>query len=125
MVSSSKIGAVLVAVSALAAAGMARAYTIETHFTMKCHEKLTAQALRTVHAQLGMAATPRATDSKGLFGCTTAGAQQAPRAMADRIPADHREPVFAPALSADPAAAERVARFRAASGPPVVAGAVS
>src|SRR6267378_1757722 len=64
MLNSSTIGAVLLTVSALAAAGAARAYTIETHFTAKCHEKLTAQALRTARAALEMAATPRATDDE-------------------------------------------------------------
>jgi len=46
MLNSWNVGAVLLAVSAVAATGAARAYTIETHFTAKCHEKLTAQALR-------------------------------------------------------------------------------
>ncbi len=64
MLSSSKIGAVLLAVSALAGPGAARAYTIETHFTAKCHEKLTAQALRTARMELQMAATPRATEDE-------------------------------------------------------------
>src|SRR6267378_3025028 len=64
MLNSSTIGAVLLTVSALAAAGAARAYTIETHFTAKCHEKLTAQALRTARMRLEMAATPRATDDE-------------------------------------------------------------
>ncbi len=64
MLSSSKVGMVLFAVGAVAAAGAARAYTIETHFTMKCHEKLTAQALRTARAQLGMPATPRSTENE-------------------------------------------------------------
>jgi hypothetical protein len=64
MLNSSKIGGVLLAVGALAATGAARAYTIETHFTAKCHEKLTAQALRTTRLQLEMAPTPRATDDE-------------------------------------------------------------
>src|SRR6266851_1715259 len=64
MLSSPKIGAVLLAVSALAGPGAARAYTIETHFTAKCHEKLTAQALRTARMELQMAATPRATEDE-------------------------------------------------------------
>ena len=59
MLSSTKIGMVLFAVGAVAANGTASAYTIETHFTMKCHEKLTAQALRTARTALGMAAAPR------------------------------------------------------------------
>jgi hypothetical protein len=57
-----KIGAALFVT--LAAAGPARAYTIETHFTAKCHEKLTAEALRTTRTRLEMAATPRATDDE-------------------------------------------------------------
>ena len=61
MLSSTKIGMVLFAVGAVAANGTASAYTIETHFTMKCHEKLTAQALRTARTALGMAAAPRPT----------------------------------------------------------------
>ncbi len=43
----------------------------------------------------------------------------------DLIPADRREPTLVPAPPADPAAAEMVARFRAASGSPMVADAVS
>jgi MYXO-CTERM domain-containing protein len=64
MLTSSNIGAVLLAVSALAPIGAARAYTIETHFTAKCHEKVTAQALRTARVRLEMAATPRATEDE-------------------------------------------------------------
>src|SRR5882672_6355501 len=64
MLNSSKIGRVLFAAGALVATGAARAYTIETHFTAKCHERLTAQALRTARMQLEMAATPRATDDE-------------------------------------------------------------
>ena len=64
MLASSKIGALLLTASAVAATGAARAYTIETHFTAKCHEKLTAQALRTARMRLEMAATPRATDDE-------------------------------------------------------------
>lgn len=62
MLASSKIGAILFAVGA--ATGAARAYTIETHFTAKCHEKVTAQALRTARLQLEMASTPPATDDE-------------------------------------------------------------
>src|SRR5207237_3693969 len=64
MLDSCKIGAVLLTASARAATDAARAYTIETHFTAKCHEKLTAQALRTARTRLEMAATPRATDDE-------------------------------------------------------------
>jgi hypothetical protein len=59
-----KAGAILLTVSALAAAGAAGAYTIETHFTAKCHEKVTAQALRTARGRLEMPATARATDDE-------------------------------------------------------------
>src|SRR5712671_4255843 len=59
-----KAGAILLTVSALAAAGAARAYTIETHFTAKCHEKVTAQALRTARGRLEMPATALAIDDE-------------------------------------------------------------
>src|SRR5438105_5962666 len=52
MLNSSKIGAVVFIFGAVAAIPAARAYTIETHFTAKCHEKLTAQALRNARAAL-------------------------------------------------------------------------
>jgi MYXO-CTERM domain-containing protein len=61
MLISSKIGAVLFAVGAVAAAGAARAYTIGTHFTAGCHEKLTSQALRTIRADLQIPAMPPVT----------------------------------------------------------------
>jgi len=67
MLESSKVGTVpfavgaAVAIAAIGAIGAARAYTIETHFTASCHEKLAAQALRSARAQLQMAATPPAT----------------------------------------------------------------
>src|SRR5882762_6369475 len=64
MLTSSKVGALLLAVSAVAWTSAARAYTIETHFTGRCHEKLTAQALRTARLQLEMPPTPRATDNE-------------------------------------------------------------
>ncbi len=64
MLNSSKIGAVIFTVSVVAATGTARAYTIQTHFTGKCHEKLTAQALRTTRMALEMAATPPATEDE-------------------------------------------------------------
>ena len=62
MLNSSKIEAVLFAV--IATTGAARAYTIDTQFTAKCHEKLTGEALRTTRLELEMAATPRATDDE-------------------------------------------------------------
>lgn len=61
MLHSSQIAAALFA---LGVSGAARAYTIETHFTAKCHEKLTAEALRTARLKLEMAATPPATDDE-------------------------------------------------------------
>ena len=64
MLNSSNVGRVLFAVGAAVATGGARAYTIETHFTAKCHEKITTEALRTTRLQLEMAATPRATDDE-------------------------------------------------------------
>src|SRR3954449_50547 len=64
MLGSSKICAVVLAVSALAAIRSARAYTIETQFTAKCHEKVTAQALRNARAALEIPATPPATDDE-------------------------------------------------------------
>src|SRR5256885_14709181 len=64
MLNSSKIGAVVFVFGAVAAIPAARAYTIETHFTAKCHEKLTAQALRNARAALAIPATPPATDDE-------------------------------------------------------------
>jgi hypothetical protein len=65
MLNSLKIAVLLFAV---ATAGAARAFTIETLFTAKCHEKITAQALRTARLQLEMAATPPATvDERALI----------------------------------------------------------
>ena len=58
MVNRSKIAAVALAVGA---AGAARAYTIETHFTASCHERITAQALRAARLTLEMARTPPST----------------------------------------------------------------
>jgi len=55
---------VAAALFALSVASAARAYTIETHFTARCHEKLTAEALRTARLKLEMAATPPATDDE-------------------------------------------------------------
>jgi len=61
----SKIGVVLfIAGAAVAAVSSARAYTIETHFTARCHEKLTAEALRNARAALEIAATPPATEGE-------------------------------------------------------------
>jgi MYXO-CTERM domain-containing protein len=58
----------LLAIGALALAGQARAYTIETHFTTKCHEKLTAEALRTAREALGLPAAPPTTvDERALI----------------------------------------------------------
>src|SRR5205814_1568921 len=48
-------------VLAVGAAGAARAYTIETHFTASCHERITAQALRAARLTLEMARTPPST----------------------------------------------------------------
>ena len=68
MFESSKLGAVLLTVGACALAGPAGAYTIETHFTPKCHEKLTSEALRTARADLGMAPSPPTTaDERALI----------------------------------------------------------
>src|SRR3954447_15828718 len=68
MLGSSKICAVVLAVSALAAIRSARAYTIETQFTAKCHEKLTAEALRRARAALEIPATRPATgDERALI----------------------------------------------------------
>ncbi|MFL5361812.1 MAG: hypothetical protein ACJ78U_12675 [Myxococcales bacterium] len=68
MLGSSKICAVVLAVSALAAIRSARAYTIETQFTAKCHEKLTAEALRRARATLEIPATRPATgDERALI----------------------------------------------------------
>src|SRR5437762_7086727 len=65
MLNSLKIAVLLFAV---AAAGAARAFTIETLFTAKCHEKITAQALRNARAALEIAATPPATaDERALI----------------------------------------------------------
>ena len=64
MLNSSKIAAVVFVFGAVAAIPAARAYTIETHFTAKCHEKLTAQALRNARAALEIPATPPATDDE-------------------------------------------------------------
>src|SRR2546423_14604221 len=64
MLTSSNIGAALLAVSAFAPTGAAAAYPIETHFTGKCHEKVTAQALRTARTHLEMPAPPRATNDE-------------------------------------------------------------
>src|SRR3954469_19572581 len=50
-----------VSILALCAAGAARAYTIETHFTESCHERITAEALRTARQTLEMARTPPST----------------------------------------------------------------
>jgi len=62
VVKRAKIGAVVFVVgAAMAASSSARAYTIETHFTARCHEKLTAQALRNARAALEIPATPPAT----------------------------------------------------------------
>src|SRR5690242_3596121 len=46
---------------ALGAAGAARAYTIETHFTARCHERITSDAFRTARGTLEMPAPPRPT----------------------------------------------------------------
>src|SRR5438270_1079123 len=52
----------------MAASSSARAYTIETHFTARCHEKLTAQAMRNARAALEIPATPPATaDERALI----------------------------------------------------------
>src|SRR3954468_15351061 len=59
MLTSIKIGALL-----FAAAGGARAYTIETHFTARCHEKVTAQALRNARTMLEMPAAPQPTSDE-------------------------------------------------------------
>src|SRR5712671_5816031 len=69
VVKRTKIGAVVFVVgAAVAVTSSARAYTIETHFTAKCHEKLTAQALRNARAALEIAATPPATaDERALI----------------------------------------------------------
>src|SRR3954469_11055874 len=64
MLNSSKIGAVVFVFGAIAAFPAARAYTIETQFTAKCHEKVTAQALRNARAALEIPATPPATDDE-------------------------------------------------------------
>jgi MYXO-CTERM domain-containing protein len=64
MLNSSKIGVVVFVFGAVAAIPAGRAYTIETHFTAKCHEKVTAQALRTARAALEIPATPPATDDE-------------------------------------------------------------
>jgi len=61
MLSSSTIGAALFA---FGVAGGARAYTIETHFTASCHEKLTAEALRVARLKLELPATPPATSDE-------------------------------------------------------------
>jgi hypothetical protein len=55
----SNIAALLV----LIASG-ARAYTIETNFTARCHEKLTAEALRNARLQLELPASPAATSDE-------------------------------------------------------------
>jgi hypothetical protein len=55
------IRAALLAIGALAVTGKARAYTIETEFTAKCHEKLTSTALRTARATLAVAPSPPVT----------------------------------------------------------------
>jgi hypothetical protein len=53
---------------ALATAGAARGFTIETHFTARCHEKVTAEALRNARLVLGIAAAPSPTsDEKALI----------------------------------------------------------
>src|SRR5206468_11155038 len=64
MLNSSKIGAVVFVFGAIAAIPAARAYTIETQFTAKCHEKLTAEALRNARSALEIPATPPATDNE-------------------------------------------------------------
>jgi len=64
----SKMCVVVVALSAAAAVRPARAYTIETQFTAKCHEKLTAEALRRARATLEIPRTPPATaDERALI----------------------------------------------------------
>jgi len=64
----SKMCVVVLALSAAAAVRPARAYTIETQFTAKCHEKLTAEALRRARATLEIPRTPPATgDERALI----------------------------------------------------------
>jgi uncharacterized protein (TIGR03382 family) len=65
---SSMIGVVL-AVGSVAAAGVALAFTIETHFTKRCHETLAAESLRNARALLQMPAPPPTTrDEQALIG---------------------------------------------------------
>src|SRR4051812_17499492 len=64
MLNPSRIGAVVFVFGAIAAIPAARAYTIETQFTAKCHEKLTAEALRNARSALEIPATPPATDDE-------------------------------------------------------------
>src|SRR3954462_13731489 len=64
MLNSSKIGAVVFVFGAIAAFPAARAYTIETHFTARCHEKVTAQALRNARTMLEMPAAPQPTSDE-------------------------------------------------------------